>query len=112
MKEDVQIDPRKEEDNVMFYLQSPKEKLTVNENSESYRFINHLISKMINDYEQAPQKIGFIGSADTMIYSLTLLLDEFEGYLQSEFLADLISCDWQRDFENAKREPEESPDAV
>jgi len=112
MKEDVQIDPRKEENDVMFYLQSPKEKLTVNVTSESYRFINHLITKMISDYEQTPQKIGFIGSADTMIYSLTLLLDEFEGYLQSEFLADLISCDWQRDFENAIQDSEESADSV
>ena len=90
MKEDIQIDPRLEEQGLMFHFAPPSHGLDVSKDSNSYQFIHCMLDKMMNGYDDNHEKIGFIGGRDIIEYSLMFMLDSYEKYCDNVLMSDLI----------------------
>jgi len=87
-KEDIHIDPIIEDEELLFYFSPQICKLSMDENSNAYRFIQKLITSMMKDYDANAKRIGFIGNVNTMIYSLVTMLDAYGEYMTTGFLSD------------------------
>ena len=82
MKEDIRIDPKIEDQGLMFRFATPSRNIDVSKDSNSYRFIHCMIDKMMRGYDdQNPEKIGFIGCRNIIEYSLISMLDSYEKYV-------------------------------
>lgn len=91
MEKDIQIDPRLENDGLMFHFAPAIGKLEVDKESNSYQFIHTMIDKMMRGYDdQNPEHIGFIGGRDIIEYSLISMLDSYEKYIGNVLMSDLM----------------------
>jgi hypothetical protein len=91
MKDDIQIDPRLEEQGLMFHFAPPIGNLDVSIDSNSYRFTHCMLDKMTRGYDDKnPEKIGFIGGRDIIEYSLISMLDSYTKYADSVLMSDLF----------------------
>jgi hypothetical protein len=85
-KTELQIQPRLEEDGLFIYLQLESDKIPIDRDSNSYRFIHVMIGKIIKDYEDHSKRIGFIGERELVEYGLTIVLDEFQQFITTGYL--------------------------
>lgn len=82
MTEDIQIYPKTEDDVLMFHFVSTARNLDVLKDSNSYRFIQTMLGKMMSDLDDKnPEKIGFIGGRDVVECSLVYMLDSYTKYV-------------------------------
>jgi hypothetical protein len=91
MKEEIQIDPKIDDQGLMFHFAPAIGNLDVSIDSNSYRFIHCMLDKMTRGYDDKnPEKIGFIGRRDIIEYSLISMLDFYEKYIDNVLMSDLF----------------------
>ena len=107
MKEDIHIDPKKEDERLMFYFAPPSRNLDVSKDSNSYRIIHCMLDKMMKGFDESPEQIGFIGGRDIIEYALVFLLDSYEKYVDSVLMSDLFPytrhANFKRGYQNRSR---------
>ena len=90
MKEDIQIDPRLDEQGLMFHFAPPSHVVDVSKDANSYQFIHCMLDQMMRGFEESPEKIGFIGGRDIIEYALIYMLDSFNKYQDNVLMSDLL----------------------
>ncbi len=105
---DINIDPRLEEEGLMFYF-TPKaaNMCKMNKRSDAYRFSTHIMDSLLEKYKDHQGKVGFVAEdIETIKTSLALILEGYNEFIETAFLRDPIhlpchpkywNSDWEQD---------------